>query len=108
MHYIASEKVIGLANAGSDTTNAIKQASEFGLIQKGQKLAALLIFSEDVHSLGLDVAQGLVLTEPFYWDLNDGTRAFSRRFVSRPATQPCIREGFSMAMTLRISIPTIL
>lgn len=73
-------KVIGLANAGSDTTNAIKQAAEFGLTQKGQMLAALLIYSADVHSLGLKVAQGLVLTEPFYWDLNDETRGFSRRF----------------------------
>jgi branched-chain amino acid transport system substrate-binding protein len=74
-------KVIGLANAGSDTTNAIKQAAEFGLKEKGQVLAALLIYSADVHSLGLKVAQGLVLTEPFYWDLNDATRAFSGRFA---------------------------
>ncbi|MGH1589012.1 ABC transporter substrate-binding protein [Methylobacterium phyllosphaerae] len=75
-------KVIGLANAGSDTTNAIKQAAEFGLKEKGQVLAALLIYSADVHSLGLKVAQGLVLTEPFYWDLNDATRAFSSRFAN--------------------------
>ena len=76
-------KVIGLANAGADTVNAIKQASEFGITQRGQKLAGLLIFVNDVHALGLEAAQGLVLTESFYWDLNDDTRAFSRRFGER-------------------------
>src|SRR6202165_2010625 len=76
-------KVIGLANAGGDTTNAIKQASEFGIVAGGQKLAALLLFITDVHSLGLNVAQGLNFTETFYWDLNDGTRAFSKRFSAR-------------------------
>ncbi|MGH1571797.1 ABC transporter substrate-binding protein [Methylobacterium sp. P31] len=74
-------KVIGLANAGGDTTNAIKQASEFGLTGKDQVLAALLISVADVHSLGLQVAQGLVLTEPFYWNLNEATRDFSDRFA---------------------------
>src|SRR5690606_32329077 len=73
-------KVIGLANAGADTTNAIKQAAEFGITQGGQSLAGLLIFLTDVHALGLQTAQGLVLTEAFYWDLNDGTRAWSERF----------------------------
>ena len=73
-------KVIGLANAGSDTINSIKQAGEFGITEGGQSLAGLLVFSSDVHSLGTKVAQGLVLTEPFYWDLNDQTRAFSDRF----------------------------
>jgi branched-chain amino acid transport system substrate-binding protein len=73
-------KVIGLANAGGDTTNAIKQAAEFGITQGGQKLAALLLFISDVHALGLNTAQGLVFTETFYWDLNDQTRAFSKRF----------------------------
>ena len=73
-------KVIGLANAGADTINAIKQAGEFGITEGGQALAGLLVFSSDVHSLGTKVAQGLVLTEPFYWDLNDQTRAFSDRF----------------------------
>ena len=74
-------KVIGLANAGGDTINAIKQASEFGITQGGQTLAGLLIFITDVHALGLETAQGLVLTEAFYWDLNDDTRAWSERFA---------------------------
>ncbi|MGP9811098.1 ABC transporter substrate-binding protein [Rhodopseudomonas sp. NSM] len=73
-------KVIGLANAGGDTTNSIKQASEFGITAGGQKLAALLLFINDVHSLGLKVAQGLTFTESYYWDLNDNTRAFAKRF----------------------------
>ncbi|MBY0299704.1 MAG: ABC transporter substrate-binding protein [Methylobacterium sp.] len=74
-------KVIGLANAGGDTINAIKQAAEFGITEGGQAIAGLLVFSSDVHSLTPKVAQGLVLTEPFYWDLNDATRAFSDRFA---------------------------
>ncbi|WP_027535207.1 ABC transporter substrate-binding protein [Bradyrhizobium sp. WSM3983] len=74
-------KVIGLANAGGDTTNAIKQASEFGIVQGGQKLAALLLFISDVHSLGLKTAQGLTFTESFYWDMNNQTREWSKRFV---------------------------
>ena len=73
-------KVIGLANAGGDTTNAIKQAAEFGVVQGGQKLAALLLFITDVHALGLKTAQGLTFTESFYWDLNDNTREWSKRF----------------------------
>jgi branched-chain amino acid transport system substrate-binding protein len=76
-------KVIGLANAGTDTVNSIKQAAEFGITQGGQKLAGLLIFINDVHALGLKVAQGLVLTESFYWDQNEETRAFSKRFAAR-------------------------
>lgn len=76
-------RVIGLANAGGDTTNTIKQAAEFGIVKGGQKLAGLLMFIPDVHSLGLNVAQGLNFTETFYWDLNDGTRAFSKRFSER-------------------------
>jgi branched-chain amino acid transport system substrate-binding protein len=76
-------KVIGLANAGGDTINAVKQAREFGITQGGQKLAALLFYVVDAKALGLEVAQGLVLTESFYWDLNDGTRAFSERFAKR-------------------------
>lgn len=76
-------KVIGLANAGGDTVNAIKQANEFGIVAGGQKIGGLLLFITDVHSLGLNVAQGLVLTEAFYWDLNEGTRAFSKRFAER-------------------------
>ena len=76
-------KVIGLANAGGDTVNAIKQAAEFGITSGGQKLASLLMFISDVHALGLKTAKGLNLTETFYWDLNDGTRAFSKRFQDR-------------------------
>jgi branched-chain amino acid transport system substrate-binding protein len=76
-------KIIGMANAGGDTTNTIKQASEFGIVAGGQKLAGLLLFITDVHSLGLKVAQGLNFTETFYWDLNDGTRAFGKRFSER-------------------------
>jgi len=76
-------KVIGLANAGGDTTNSIKQAAEFGIVAGGQKLAALLLFITDVHSLGLATAQGLNFTETFYWDMNDQTRAFAKRFQER-------------------------
>jgi branched-chain amino acid transport system substrate-binding protein len=76
-------KIVGMANAGGDTTNTIKQASEFGIVAGGQKLAGLLLFITDVHSLGLKVAEGLSFTETFYWDLNDGTRAFSKRFSER-------------------------
>jgi branched-chain amino acid transport system substrate-binding protein len=75
--------VIGLANAGGDTVNAIKQAAEFGITQSGQALAGLLIFITDVHALGLETAQGLTLTEAFYWDLNDETRAWSERFAEQ-------------------------
>jgi branched-chain amino acid transport system substrate-binding protein len=76
-------KIIGLANAGGDTTNSIKQAHEFGVAGGGQKLAALLLFISDVNALGLDIAQGLQFTETFYWDMNEGTRAFSKRFSDR-------------------------
>jgi len=73
-------KIIGLANAGGDTTNSIKQAAEFGIVKGGQNLAGLLVFITDVHGLGLNNAQGLILTESFYWDYNDQTRAFAKRF----------------------------
>jgi branched-chain amino acid transport system substrate-binding protein len=76
-------KIIGLANAGGDTTNAIKQAAEFGIVQRGQNLAGLLVFISDIHGLGLRTAQGLIFTETFYWDLNDQTRAWSKRFASQ-------------------------
>ena len=76
-------KVIGFANAGADLINSIKQASEFGVTRRGTKLAALLMFLPDVHSIGLETAQGLVLTESFYWDLNDRTRAFTGRMRTR-------------------------
>lgn len=74
-------KIIGLANAGGDTINSIKQAAEYGIVDGGQKLAGLLIFITDVNSLGLKAAQGLNLTSPFYWDTNDGTRKFSEEFA---------------------------
>ncbi len=76
-------KIIGLANAGADTTNAIKQGAEFGIVKGGQQFAGLLVFLTDVHALGLEKAQGLLLTEAFYWDLNDQTRAWSKRFAER-------------------------
>jgi branched-chain amino acid transport system substrate-binding protein len=76
-------KIIGLANAGGDTINSIKQASEFGITKSGQNLAGLLVFLTDIHGLGLPIAQGLILTETFYWDLNDSTRAWSKKFAAR-------------------------
>ncbi|AOS82250.1 ABC transporter permease [Hydrogenophaga sp. PBC] len=76
-------KIIGLANAGGDTINSIKQAAEFGIVKGGQNLAGLLVFLPDIHGLGLNTAQGLVFTETFYWDLNDQTRAWSKRFAER-------------------------
>src|ERR1700733_10651313 len=75
-------KVIGLANAGGDTTNSIKQAAEFGIVKGGQKLAALLLFITDVKAIGLETAQGLNFTETFYWDMNDQTRAISKKFAA--------------------------
>jgi len=75
-------KIIGLANAGGDTINSIKQAAEFGIVKGGQNLAGLLVFLPDVHALGLEKAQGLIFTETFYWDLNDQTRAWSKRFAA--------------------------
>ena len=74
-------RIIGLANAGADTINAIKQGAEFGIVKGGQQFAGLLVFLTDVHALGLDKAQGLLLTESFYWDLNPQTRTFSQRFA---------------------------
>ncbi len=76
-------KVIGLANAGGDTINAIKQAAEFGIVQAGQRLAGMLVFISDIHALGLKTAQGLVVTTGFYWDYNDATRAWSKRWSAR-------------------------
>jgi branched-chain amino acid transport system substrate-binding protein len=76
-------KIIGLANAGGDTTNTIKQAAEFGIVKGGQKLAALLLFITDVKAIGLETAQGLNFTETFYWDMNDKTREFSKKFAAR-------------------------
>ena len=81
-------KVIGLANAGGDTINAIKQAAEFGLTKGGQKLSPLLAFVSDIDSVGLETAQGLLVAEAFYWDLNDETRAFTKRFMERTKRVP--------------------
>ena len=81
-------KVIGLANAGGDTINAIKQAAEFGLMKGGQKMSPLLAFVTDIDGVGLETAQGLLLAEAFYWDLNDDTRAFSKRFMERVKRPP--------------------
>jgi branched-chain amino acid transport system substrate-binding protein len=75
-------KVIGLANAGGDTTNSIKQAAEFGIVKGGQSLAGLLVFLSDIHGLGLPTAQGLIVTNTFYWDTNDQTRAWAKRFAA--------------------------
>ena len=75
-------KIIGLANAGGDTINSIKQAAEFGIVKGGQKMAGLLVFLSDIHGLGLQTAQGLQVTTTFYWDLNDATRAWSKRFAA--------------------------
>jgi branched-chain amino acid transport system substrate-binding protein len=95
-------KVVGLANAGGDTTNAIKQAAEFGIVAGGQKLAALLLFINDVHSLGLKTAQGLTFTESFYWDMNDQTRAFSKRFsaLASKNAMPSMTQAGNYAMVL--------
>lgn len=79
----SKSKIIGLANAGGDTVNAIKQAAEFGIVQSGQRLVGLLIFITDIHSIGLKDAQGLVFTESFYWDQDEKTRAWSRKFMER-------------------------
>jgi len=76
-------KIIGLANAGGDTINSIKQASEFGIVKGGQNLAGLLVFLTDVHALGLDKAQGLMVTTTFYWDRNDQSRDWSKRFMAQ-------------------------
>ena len=95
-------KIVGLANAGGDTTNAIKQAAEFGIVSGGQKLAGLLMFITDVNALGLNTAQGLNFTETFYWDMNDQTRAFSKRFQERmrnKAPPTMIHAGVYSALT---------
>jgi branched-chain amino acid transport system substrate-binding protein len=93
-------KVIGLANAGTDTTNAIKQANEFGITQAGQQLASLLMFLTDIDALGLDVAQGLVMTTGFYWDMDEETRAWSERFNERAGQMPTmVQAGVYSAVT---------
>jgi len=86
-------KVIGLANAGGDTINAVKQAAEFGIQQGGQTMVAFLLFVNDVHGMGLKVAQGLQLLEAFYWDMDDDTRAFAKRFAARPGMNGKMPSG---------------
>ncbi len=94
-------KIIGLANAGGDTINAIKQGSEFGIMAGGQHFAALLFYIGDVEALGLKVAQGLVLTETFYWDMNDSTRAWSKRWqAQRPGKFPNMNQAGDYAAVL--------
>ncbi|MFG1374961.1 ABC transporter substrate-binding protein [Xanthobacter oligotrophicus] len=94
-------KIVGLANSGADTTNSIKQAAEFGIVSGGQNLAGLLIYITDVHSIGLPTAQGLILTSPFYWDLNDNTRAFSTRFADKMrGTKPSMVQAGVYSATL--------
>ncbi|MFV0473899.1 MAG: ABC transporter substrate-binding protein [Pikeienuella sp.] len=93
-------KIIGLANAGGDTVNSIKQAAEFGIVQAGQKLAGLLLFINNVHSLGTETAQGLQMTTAFYWDMNDDTRAWSQRFHDKMGAQPSMVQAGVYAGTL--------
>jgi branched-chain amino acid transport system substrate-binding protein len=93
-------KIVGLANAGLDTTNSIKQAAEFGIVKQGQKLAGLLMTLAEVHGLGLEAAQGLVLTEGFYWDHDDKTRAFSERFFKRMGRMPSMIHAGTYSATL--------
>src|SRR5271168_2231290 len=93
-------KIIGLANAGGDTINAIKQAAEFGIVAGGQKLAGLLIFVADVHSLGMQTAQGLQLTESFYWDQDDQTRAWSKKFFDKTNKEPTMTQAGVYSATL--------
>jgi branched-chain amino acid transport system substrate-binding protein len=94
-------KIIGLANAGLDTTNSIKQAAEFGIVAGGQKLAGLLMTLAEVHGLGLQAAQGLVLTEGFYWDQSDKTREFSERFMKRTDRMPNMIQAGTYSATLQ-------
>ena len=93
-------KVIGLANSGADTINAIKQAADFGVGKSGQKLVALLLYITDVNALGLEAAQGLLLTEAFYWDTNDETRAWSRRYFDKMKKMPNMTQAGVYSSTL--------
>ena len=93
-------KIIGLAKGGGDTINAIKQAGEFGVVAGGQNLAAIVMFISDVNSLGLKQAQGLIITEAYYWDLNDKTRAFGKRFFDRVKRMPTMNQAATYSATL--------
>ena len=94
-------KIVGLANAGLDTNNAIKAASEFGIVQGGQRLAALLFTLAEVHGLGLQAAQGIVLTEGFYWDMDEQTRAFSKRFFEKTGRMPNMVQAGTYSSVLQ-------
>jgi branched-chain amino acid transport system substrate-binding protein len=94
-------KIVGLANAGLDTTNSIKQAAEFGIVKGGQKLAGLLMTLAEVHGLGLEASQGLVLTEGFYWDQSDKTREFSQAFFKRTGRMPNMIQAGTYSATLQ-------
>jgi branched-chain amino acid transport system substrate-binding protein len=93
-------KIVGLANGGADTTNSVKQAIEFGLPKSGAQLVALIAFISDIHSLGLKDAQGLMLTEAFYWDFDDATRAWSQRFYERNKRMPSMTQAGAYSATM--------
>ncbi|WP_407169845.1 ABC transporter substrate-binding protein [Bradyrhizobium sp. ORS 111] len=93
-------KIIGMANGGADTINTIKQAAEFGIVAGGQNLAGIVMFISDIHSLGLKLAQGLIITEAYYWDLNDRTRAFGKRFSERMKRMPTMNQAATYSATL--------
>jgi branched-chain amino acid transport system substrate-binding protein len=93
-------KIIGMANGGGDTINTIKQASEFGIVAGGQKLAGIVMFISDIHSLGLKMAQGLIITEAYYWDLNDRTRAFGKKFFDKMKRMPTMNQAATYSATL--------
>ncbi len=93
-------QIIGLANAGQDAVNSVKQANEFGITQMGQQLAGLLMFVADVHAMGTEVAQGLLLTAGFYWDLDEETRSFARRFHERVGLMPSTVQAGVYSSTL--------
>ncbi len=93
-------KIIGMANGGGDTINTIKQAAEFGIVKGGQNLAGIVMFISDIHSLGLEMAQGLIITEAYYWDQNERTRAFGKRFFDRMKRMPTMNQAATYSATL--------
>ena len=93
-------KVVGLANAGTDTSNSIKQAAEFGVVRGGQTLAGLLIFINDVNTLGLEAAQGMLLTNAFYWDRNEESRAWAQRYFQRMGKMPNMTQAGIYSATM--------
>jgi branched-chain amino acid transport system substrate-binding protein len=93
-------KIIGMANGGGDTINTIKQAAEFGIVAGGQKPAGIVMFISDIHSLGLKMANGLIITEAYYWDLNDRTRAFGKKFYERTKRMPTMNQAATYSATL--------